>query len=76
MPDPHPLDVEIRAGNVQLEGTLTLRDVQRILLAVAAGNATGLEGSTMVFKSQDGATDRVAATYSSGARTVTTVDAT
>ena len=59
-----------------VEGTLTLRDVQRILLAVAAGNATGLEGSTMVFKSQDGATDRVAATYSSGARTVTTVDAT
>lgn len=59
-----------------VEGTLTLRDVQRILLAVAAGNATGLEGSTMVFKSQDGTTDRVAATYSSGARTVTTVDAT
>lgn len=59
-----------------VEGSLTLRDVQRILLAVAAGNATGLEGSTMVFKSQDGATDRVAATYSSGARTVTTVNAT
>ena len=59
-------------GNV--EGTLTLRDVMRVLLAVNAGDATGLEGSTMVFKSQDGTKDRVEATYSSGARTVTSVD--
>lgn len=57
-----------------VEGTLTLRDVQRILLAVAAGNATGLEGSTMVFKSRDGTKDRVEATYSAGDRTVTAVD--
>jgi hypothetical protein len=57
-----------------VEGGLTLRDVLRILLAVNAGDATGLEGSTMVFKSQDGTVDRVEATYSSGARTVTSVD--
>jgi hypothetical protein len=57
-----------------VEGGLTLRDVLRILLAVNAGDATGLEGSTMVFKSQDGTVDRVGATYSSGARTVTSVD--
>jgi len=57
-----------------VEGGLTLRDVLRILLAVNAGDATGLEGSSMVFKSQDGTVDRVEATYSSGARTVTSVD--
>jgi hypothetical protein len=57
-----------------VEGGLTLRDVLRILLAVNAGDATGLEGSAMVFKSQDGTVDRVEATYSSGARTVTSVD--
>ena len=57
-----------------VEGSLTLRDVMRILLAVNAGDATGLESGTMVFKSQDGTKDRVEATYSSGARTVTAVD--
>lgn len=57
-----------------VEGSLTLRDVMRVLLAVNAGDATGLEGSTMMFKSQDGTKDRVEATYSSGARTVTAVD--
>ncbi len=57
-----------------VEGGLTLRDVLRILLAVNAGDATGLEGASMVFKSQDGTVDRVEATYSSGARTVTSVD--
>lgn len=59
-----------------VEGTLTLRDVQRILLAVAAGNATGLEGSSMVFKSQDGTKDRVEASYTTGDRTVTSIDPT
>lgn len=57
-----------------VEGSLTLRDVMRLLLAVNAGDATGLESGTMVFKSQDGTKDRVEATYSSGARTVTAVD--
>jgi hypothetical protein len=57
-----------------VEGTLTLRDVMRLMLAVNAGDATGLEGSSMVFKSQDGATNRVQASYSSGARTITLVD--
>jgi hypothetical protein len=57
-----------------VEGGLTLRDVMRVLLAVNAGDATGLEGSTMVFKSQDGTTTRVQAGYSSGDRTITTLD--
>ena len=57
-----------------VEGGLTLRDVLRILLAVNAGDATGLEGSTMVFKSQDGTVDRVDASYASGARTINVID--
>ena len=57
-----------------VEDSLTLRDVMRILLAVAGGDATGLEGGTMVFKAQDGSTIRVQADYSSGDRTITTLD--
>lgn len=57
-----------------VEGPLTLRDVLRILLAVNAGDATGLEGASMVFKSQDGTVDRVEASYASGARTINVID--
>ena len=57
-----------------VEGPLTLRDVLRILLAVNAGDATGLEGASMVFKSQDGTVDRVDASYASGARTINVID--
>jgi hypothetical protein len=59
-----------------VEGTLTLRDVMRLLLAVNAGDATGLEGSTMVFRSVDGATIRVQASYTTGTRDVTTLNPT
>lgn len=57
-----------------IEGGLTVRDVLRLVLAVTAGDATGLEGSNMVFKSLDGTKNRVEATYSGGARDVTTRD--
>jgi len=57
-----------------VEGSLTLRDVMRLLLAVNAGDATGLEGNTMVFKAQNGTTIRVQASYADGDRTITTVD--
>lgn len=58
-----------------IEGGLTLRDVLRIVLSVTAGDATGLEGATMKFKSLDGTKDRVEATYAAGDRTVTALDA-
>ena len=67
------------AGNPLLgivEGTLTLRDVMRLLLAVNAGDASGLEGNTMSFRSQDGTIIRVQASYASGSRNITTVDPT
>ena len=56
------------------EGGLTVRDVLRLVLAVTAGDATGLEGATMKFKSLDGTKDRVEATYAAGDRTVTARD--
>lgn len=57
-----------------IEGGLTLQDVLRIVLAVTSGDATGLEGSSMVFKSLDGTKNRVEASYVSGTRNVTAVD--
>jgi hypothetical protein len=57
-----------------IEGGLSLRDVLRLVLAVTAGDATGLEGATMKFKSLDGTKDRVEATYAAGDRTVTARD--
>jgi hypothetical protein len=57
-----------------IEGGLSLRDVLRIVLSVTAGDATGLEGATMKFKSLDGTKNRVEATYTAGDRTVTARD--
>lgn len=58
----------------KVEGDLTLKQALRILLSHAAGDATGLEGANPVFKSLDGSKTRIAGTYASGARTVTTLD--
>lgn len=58
----------------KVEGDLTLKQALRILLSHAAGDATGLEGASPVFKSLDGSKTRIAGTYASGARTVTTLD--
>lgn len=57
-----------------IEGSLTAEQVQRLLLAVVAGDASGLENGSPVFKSQDGSKNRVTATYSAGNRDVTAVD--
>ena len=59
----------------RVEGELTLKQALRILLAHAAGNATGLEGSAPVFKAAtDGSKTRIAGSYTAGTRTVTTLD--
>jgi hypothetical protein len=58
-----------------IEGALTLKQALRILLAQAAGDATGLDGSP-AFKSLDGSKTRVAGTLSGGTRTITTLDGT
>lgn len=58
----------------RVEGDLTLKQALRILLSHAAGDATGLEGASPAFKSMDGSKTRIAGTYASGSRTVTTLD--
>lgn len=58
------------------ESTLTVKDFLRLGGAVLYGKATGLEGATHTFRDYADSKDRVAATYSSGARTPTTRDAT
>lgn len=59
-----------------IESGLTAAEVLRIIAAFAAGDATGLEGSSPVFKSLGGLKDRITATYSGGTRTVTDLDGT
>lgn len=58
-----------------IEGDLTLKQALRILLAHAAGDATGLDGNP-AFKSLDGSKTRVGGTIASGTRTITTLDGT
>jgi hypothetical protein len=58
-----------------VEGTLTVRQALRLLLAQAAGNATGLDGNPQ-FKSLDGSKTRVGGTLSGGSRTITVRDGT
>lgn len=56
-----------------IEAGLTMRQVLRLLLAYAAGDATGLDSSP-AFKSQDGTATRIAGTVVAGTRTITTID--
>jgi hypothetical protein len=67
-------DVEGALQNMRIEGGITFVQAMRALLAMAAGNASGLESSAPAFKAQDGTTTRIAATYSGGSRTITTLD--
>lgn len=59
-----------------IESGFTASEVMRILLAVAAGDATGLNDGNVAFKSQDGTKNRIEATQSDGNRTIDVIDAT
>lgn len=59
----------------QLEASYTAADMMRIIMAVLAGDATGLDGNA-TFKSIDGTKDRIIATISGDERTITSRDAT
>lgn len=59
-----------------VEGTLTLRDVQRIVLAVLAGQVTGAGSGTETFKGQAGENRVVSVVDNDGNRTSVTLDAT
>ncbi len=68
-------DVSGGVLNAVVEGGLTLGGALRLLIAHAAGDATGLDGGTITFKSLDGSKTRVSGTIASGTRTVSTRDA-
>lgn len=58
-----------------VEAGFTAEEMLRLIASVAQGDASGLEGSSPVFKSIDGLKDRVVASYAAGARTVSSRDA-
>ena len=57
-----------------IEAGFTAEQVLRILAAVNAGDATGLENGSPSFIGIDGTTERVAGTYTTGTRTIETLD--
>lgn len=57
-----------------IESGFTAEGILRILAAVAAGKASGLEGASPAFRDIADTKDRVAGTYSAGTRTITTRD--
>lgn len=68
-------DVTGAVLEAKVEGSLSLKEAIRLLIAVAAGDASGLEGANPVFKSLDGTKNRIEATYAAGERDVTSLDA-
>jgi hypothetical protein len=77
------LNVVLTTGGVDavhddvLEGSLTFRQATRIMLAALAGKATGGGTTSVAFRDNADAKDRIAATVdSSGNRTAVTLDGT
>lgn len=58
-----------------IEAGFTAEQVLRLIAAVSAGNATGLESGSPSFEGLDESTTRVAGTYSTGTRDITTRNA-
>lgn len=61
-------------GDRIIEAGLSADDVARLLLAFAAGNATGLEGADPKFYAQDGTTVRIDGSYIGGNRTIDSIN--
>ncbi len=55
-----------------IEAGFTAEEVLRLIAAVTAGDATGLESGSPSFEGLDEATTRVSGTYASGTRNITT----
>lgn len=70
---PSAFDIAQETMGQIVESGVSLKEVLRLLLAVAAGDATGLDANP-AFKSVDGAKTRVAGTRSGGNRSITTRD--
>lgn len=66
-------DVTGAVLEARVEGGLSLKEAVRLLLALAAGNATGLD-TAPVFKSLDGTKDRITGIVTGDTRTITGID--
>lgn len=71
---PSASDIAAAVGQRVVEGSVTLEQILRLLLAYAAGDATGLESPNIAFKSLDGTKTRIGGTINSGNRTVSVRD--
>jgi hypothetical protein len=70
---PSAFDIAQETMGQIVESGVSLKEVLRLLLAVAAGDATNLD-TNPAFKSVDGTKTRVAGTRSGGTRNITTLD--
>lgn len=68
-------DIESAVMSATVEGGLSLREVLRVLLAVAAGKTT-ITGSNVAFRDQADTKARVAASMTASQRTTVTIDPT
>lgn len=69
--------VAAKINDAAYEGTLTLRQAVRLMLAALAGKADGLAGVTVHYRDQADSKNRITATVdANGNRTVVTVDGT
>lgn len=57
-----------------VEDSLTMKQAMRLILARLTGDATGLDGGSIAFKSLDGNKTRIAGTITGGTRTITSRD--
>lgn len=64
-------DVATAVAGLLVEGDIQLVQALRLLLSVAAGNATGLDGGVAEFMSAGGSTVRIRGTQVGGVRTIT-----
>lgn len=71
-----PTDIANQVWGTLIESGLDAQEILRVLVSVAAGDATGLESPTPVFKDLAGTKSRVSATYAAGRRTITAIDGT
>lgn len=69
-----PAALAAAVGNRIIEAGFTADQIMRILVAHAAGAATGLESGNPQFVGLDGSTVRIDGTYSAGTRTIDALD--
>ena len=71
-----PSDIAQGVWEYIIESGFEAQEILRLLSAVSAGDATGLEGANPVFRDITNTKNRINSTYSNGRRTITSIDVT